>query len=933
MSSIKNILVELYNDFLIIIGTNTQSNASSMTSQSPVQHVISKSQPPVPSVTSQSPSPTITSQSPSPVPSNLYPAKITLILPNTSSTNETLKTRINTLFGMLLTTYGLQYYNSNITAADYAAGGSLFNITVNFYKSSDANLFVKAVSSNLINITQIDPSAYILSYYPIVSSPAPGPSYNTSPIFNTAPSINLSANTPFRRPKAPKSTTNIVLHGGYAPSSVLASIAPSTNPNIGSLTQYALNGNAPSSSSFFRDQENNINSPSSQNLSFGSGRSPNSSSSLNGTTPSTTKYFSDQQNSINSPASQYEASGSERMNSSGGSGSVQTSERDTYMNGSPGMNYIPIGQESSSAINPTGSLKIYAHIDQNGPDFSGSTSLQDGRILLLPGNQPNIGIFDPESNKFIRIKSEPHDINAYQPNIATSSPSSFNGPSTTGPSANASIQMPVAHVAFFLIFPSYTPSTFTQIIQNNLINIINASIVASNMDTSNITMQIISIQSGSAIVKVLITFNDGNVENASIIQQGVEHLIPLLREIDPYVTLYNTPELTIGSIPKKPYISPNNTSIPGINTDRYSGSPITSLALSPSPSTVAGRKKGFVVGNSDPTAILKVIQLNSKWYYSWGPKPPGVLSGSVININKLPLFTPMVWNITKSPNIKTELNSLQVLNQPYQENILLGYNEPDGINQSDQGDMTVGQAVQWWPQLASTGRRLGSPVMYGSLVNAPNDLPGTGRNINNMPQPLSGILPSITINLSNTSIPNNVTLDSRIWLDNFLIQLSLIVPPVKFPDFITVHWYGPPNSRSFLNYLQNIYNKYHLPIWVTEYSVADWGATYNTDTNTTIYTAAYDWSYPTDQNITTNATAQFMRDTVAGMNAMSFVEHYSWKERFLLSPPGTAQTPNISVEGPTNPDVMGQSTLFESYEHFPSTLPSLTPLGQLYASL
>jgi hypothetical protein len=142
-----------------------------------------------------------------------------------------------------------------------------------------------------------------------------------------------------------------------------------------------------------------------------------------------------------------------------------------------------------------------------------------------------------------------------------------------------------------------------------------------------------------------------------------------------------------------------------------------------------------------------------------------------------------------------------------------------------------------------------------------------------------------------------------------------------------------------------------LPIWVTEYSSADWNATWNSITNTTQHTIGLKdsnenplvWSALQSADaasIAANSTGSFMEDTVDGMNNMLFVERYSWKERFLLSPYGTASSPagtppglQLSIQGPTNVDYMNQSALFNSYVHFPVAMPTLTPLGQLYASL
>ena len=400
------------------------------------------------------------------------------------------------------------------------------------------------------------------------------------------------------------------------------------------------------------------------------------------------------------------------------------------------------------------------------------------------------------------------------------------------------------------------------------------------------------------------------------------------------------------------------------------------VAQTPIPPTTASHsnpKKGFVVGNSDPTAAAKLHLLNLGWYYTWGAKPP---TTPPPGIN----FTPMFWNVSKTtppcsltncPLLTDLSNGIKLntaANLPIgQDNVLLGYNEPDGTNTNAQGNMTVSEAVQFWQLISDTNRqRLGSPVMFGSLIH-------TSQCKNNVPPPAgynasAGVF-TTTINISNNTTPNIVSITpgqwdtagnnvSGIWLDNFLYQLyqynSKSATKARYPDIICVHWYGPPNATSFINYLKMIYAKYNLPIWVTEYSCADWTATccspkspysrltYSNITTGTTHTAGFDWSYPLSSlnaNTNTNATAQFMIQTTTQMNSLPFVERYSWKERFYLLPPNTpiptgGVATNYSVESPTNPDVMGQSTLFASFEHFPSNgVPPLTPLGQLYASL
>ena len=386
---------------------------------------------------------------------------------------------------------------------------------------------------------------------------------------------------------------------------------------------------------------------------------------------------------------------------------------------------------------------------------------------------------------------------------------------------------------------------------------------------------------------------------------------------------YETPTITIAEIPDSPA------------TQIVALPPSTTAHLAAVAQTIPGTliplsqnsKKGFVVGVSDPSCTGKINSLNCGWYYTWGATAPAIAPAN----GSIP-FTPMIWNVAKTPNLSAVISALKITGSAANSEPLLGYNEPDGTNVSAQGNMTVGEAVQNWPLLVSTGRVLAAPVMYGSLVHPP-----ATPNPNCIPAPV-GVTGPVMVNIANAGMPaNKVDLDPTIWLDNFLIQLSQTSNPI-FPSIITVHWYGPPKAQSFLGYVDAVWAKYNLPIWITEYSCADWKATCcNPQTQ---HTTGFDWSLPDDSNIGTNGTAQFMTQTVQGMMARHYVDRFSWKERFLLgNPDGSAVSAAYPLTGapdslmsPTNPDVMNQSALFASYKHKPTTVPSLTPLGKLYAS-
>jgi hypothetical protein len=168
--------------------------------------------------------------------------------------------------------------------------------------------------------------------------------------------------------------------------------------------------------------------------------------------------------------------------------------------------------------------------------------------------------------------------------------------------------------------------------------------------------------------------------------------------------------------------------------------------------------------------------------------------------------------------------------------VLLGFNEPD---RSDQANMTVEEAIALWPQLVQKSNRLGSPA----VAEKADKVGG--------------------------------------WLETFMSYKPKV-------DFIAIHWYAPPNSKSFLSHIDAVYAKYNLPIWVTEFAVADWAGK---------YPGGYD----------VELVKTFMKEACAGLDKRSFVENYTWKSR------------------PTSDPKLGTSGLWNDDG-------SLTDLGKIYAN-
>lgn len=197
------------------------------------------------------------------------------------------------------------------------------------------------------------------------------------------------------------------------------------------------------------------------------------------------------------------------------------------------------------------------------------------------------------------------------------------------------------------------------------------------------------------------------------------------------------------------------------------------------------------------TGALKDV--GASWYYNWSATKDGMASPAGVQ------FVPMIWGADSV----TDANLAAAARQK----VILGFNEPDLAGQAD---LTVDEALDLWPRLQATGRRLGSPaVAWGA------DQDGQ-------------------------------------WLDRFMAgakQRGLRV------DFITLHWYGSDFSSAATgqleSYLRATYRKYKLPIWVTEYSLIRFASTGP--------------QYPT-----TAQRVAFVKTSTTMMEKLAFVERYAW---------------------------------------------------------
>ncbi len=171
------------------------------------------------------------------------------------------------------------------------------------------------------------------------------------------------------------------------------------------------------------------------------------------------------------------------------------------------------------------------------------------------------------------------------------------------------------------------------------------------------------------------------------------------------------------------------------------------------------RKKG--IAGAAPLAS----NLITSWYYNWSPKPSTV--GMPTTSPSIQYF-PMVWGWYP----KTSPQLLQTLSTEHLS-ILLGFNEPDNVKQSN---IPVETAIAAWPQLQGIARELVSPAAAHPLGP---------------------------------------------WMQTFMNAVEQQNLQV---DAVAVHSYGGIDTEAFLTMLNNVHDLYQRPIYVTEFAVADYQA-------------------------------------------------------------------------------------------------------------
>ena len=166
--------------------------------------------------------------------------------------------------------------------------------------------------------------------------------------------------------------------------------------------------------------------------------------------------------------------------------------------------------------------------------------------------------------------------------------------------------------------------------------------------------------------------------------------------------------------------------------------------------------------------------MNNNWFYRWSNTGSSDLERE---------YSPMAWG----KGAADEDSDIEIINNKYKSTHLLAFNEPDNCNdQSGQyGNMcVVDTSLTYYKNLLKSGLRMVSPACRQNQVF------------------------SWLVEFNNKAVQQDIRIDA-----------------------IAVHWYdwnsgpqGSPNAdpqqvfNRFVNYLENVYNLFGLPIWITEFN-------------------------------------------------------------------------------------------------------------------
>lgn len=236
----------------------------------------------------------------------------------------------------------------------------------------------------------------------------------------------------------------------------------------------------------------------------------------------------------------------------------------------------------------------------------------------------------------------------------------------------------------------------------------------------------------------------------------------------------------------------------------------------------------YASSNAEQRDVSVLKKTGATWFYNWGDTREAAIEGQANGME----YVPMVWGAGSVS--QTEIANLIEGKEAGLYKNLLTFNEPD---LSSQANMTVDEAINLWPQLMETGLRLGSPA--GAAAES-------------------------------------------VWVEEFMVKAKELGYRV---DFLTLHIYQdfthPGSVESLRQALERLYNKYQIPIWITEIGAINveplWGG------------------YKLYGPLTHEASVTYIKEVGEMLESLDYVERYAWFVDYSSDITGTAYTRLLDI--------------------------------------
>ena len=206
--------------------------------------------------------------------------------------------------------------------------------------------------------------------------------------------------------------------------------------------------------------------------------------------------------------------------------------------------------------------------------------------------------------------------------------------------------------------------------------------------------------------------------------------------------------------------------------NKYSSLVVLIAALCASVSA-HGAKRGFGGALSDSADVAAASKFG--WYYGWGQQPgPAIINQDIYSAIE---YVPMVWGANYDRQAL-----INYLSAHPQVKYLLGFNEPNFLAQSN---LTPAQAAAAWPQLQAIADQFNLTIVG----------------------------PALNFSYSGGAVVANGVeyTDPVKWYDDFFAACTGCRV-----DHIAIHGYF--DNAAALPWLINLFDKYHKPIWLTEFN-------------------------------------------------------------------------------------------------------------------